>query len=327
MNIFLYNFKKTNTFLLIIIISICFFIPNVFYYLSINNQNKIDKKINENLSNRRITIFDSDINKKQIEEIEHIKLIIDNYYSASIMYKNEEIPLIDVLLFNEHNMLEGNVIVPKQLNLKINDTIILNGKEFNVIDLCSEQKIYMSNKDIIKLLKKDDLNNKSIYIIVDDYNNIEKVYNKIESMNIEASKPIIDTKKIDNLKRIMKRITISQKITSIITIILIIEIYLYIFKEEIKNISLMKIMGYNNKSINIKLSIYTCTLLLISFIINILLSFIINLYLIHFKGFKLSAFSNIINNKTMIISYIIISILFYFINKYKTKKLAYLDCI
>ena len=236
MNIFNYNFRKANTYFLVLIIIICFFTCSLFYYLNIYNQHKITKTINDNVQNRKITIFEKEIDKERIEDIEHVKLVLENYYNSTIEYNDQELSISNILLYDESIRKENVVIVPKSLNLKINDTIKIKNDTFTIIDYTDKNTIYMSSNDIEKI---KDNNDKNYIVIVDDYNNSNEVFKKIKKLNLEASVGVLDTRKVDNIKKVMERISIFNNIVIIISIVLIIEIYLYIFKEELKNISLL----------------------------------------------------------------------------------------
>ena len=321
MNIFNYNFRKANTYFLVLIIIICFFTCSLFYYLNIYNQHKITKTINDNVQNRKITIFEKEIDKERIEDIEHVKLVLENYYNSTIEYNDQELSISNILLYDESIRKENVVIVPKSLNLKINDTIKIKNDTFTIIDYTDKNTIYMSSNDIEKI---KDNNDKNYIVIVDDYNNSNEVFKKIKKLNLEASVGVLDTRKVDNIKKVIERVSIFNNIVIIISIVLIIEIYLYIFKEELKNISLLKILGYKNSIINFKLFLYTLNILLISFLVNSMISVLLNYYLIHIKRLNIKIYNNITNSKLMLI-YLIVSVLFLFINYYRIKKVNSLD--
>ena len=327
MNIFYYNFKKANTYLLILILTICFFATTIFYYLNITNQKRIDTTLNDNIQNRKITIFTSEIDKEKIQSIDHVVLVLENYYSAVIEYKEEEISLTNILLYDEKSIQEGEVIVPRTFNLKIDDDIEIKSKKFRIAGLSKNKTIYMNGSDIFNILDERELNEKNYLIIVDDYKNSDKVLKTINELNIEANKSILDTRKVDNLKKIINRIAVFNNIVSIISIIMIVEIYIYTFKEETKNISLLKLLGYSNITINTKLFNYTNILMLTSFLITALFSALINYYLIHIKFYNINMFSNIIYNIKLFYIYIAVIVFFFFINSIKIKKIKPLENI
>lgn len=327
MNIFYYNFKKANTYLLILILTICFFATTIFYYLSITNQKRIDTTLNDNIQNRKITIFTSEIDKEKIQSIDHVVFVLENYYSAVIEYKEEEISLTNILLYDEKSIQEGEVIVPRTFNLKIDDDIEIKSKKFRIAGLSKNKTIYMNGSDIFNILDERELNEKNYLIIVDDYKNSDKVLKTINELNIEANKSILDTRKVDNLKKIINRIAVFNNIVSIISIIMIVEIYIYTFKEETKNISLLKLLGYSNITINTKLFNYTNILMLTSFLITALFSALVNYYLIHIKFYNINIFSNIIYNIKLFYIYIAVIVFFFFINSIKIKKIKPLENI
>jgi len=327
MNIFYYNFKKINNFFLIILITICLLIPSIFYYLELFNQKKIDTTINSNINNRKITIYEKNIDLNKIKDIEHVSLVVKNYYTASIEYNDEEVSLKNIELYNGQKYEEDEIIIPRYFQKDKNDILRINNYNFRIAELTNDNHIYMNNKYIEKMIPKNNKEDINYLIITDDYQNTDYVYEQLIKDNIEANKNLVDTSKIDNLKRIIERINIFKIITNIMSILIIIEIFLYIYREEIKNISLLRILGYSNIRINNKLYCYINFLMIISIFINTIISIIINKIISIKKIYNVGIIDNLIYNKTQFLIYLVIMIIIYFIYLHKIKKTNALEML
>lgn len=255
------------------------------YYNWILNNKIGQKKINRELIVRTTDDIMND-------EVKNILSIRKKYEDIIVKCNNQN------LLLNEYNnesikdgqsyLFDNDVIISdftlKRLNLDkdnldvLNVSVDNNNYTFNIKGISNSNlvNIYVSSKVINEL--KPEL--EGYIVLVNQYKNVDKVISYYESKGIEAELYNSEgTIEIEDYKKNINIYNIFKIIMIISSVILLIGIIINMLNNELTNISLLKILGYNNKSLFIIMFIRTIILIGISILIILFLLCLLNLFI------------------------------------------------
>lgn len=260
------NNKLKRSLISLIVLNLTLFII-LFINFYINNY--FDTKIKNNINNRTLA-FSNDVSDiASLEKIEGIEKI---YKSAllPITYQNKSIYVNNIYAFDKKlisgskELKDNQIIISSTLleNLDDKNTITINNVTLDIVGVCedNEYDIYINDNSI------DSIVDKSIYIlIVDDYDNIPIVQEKVKPFNIEPN--ILND---SGMREVQKYITIFNifkvLMVSIIVILMLIN-YIFItdiFKIYQKQIALLKTFGYKDYII----AFYILAIIAILYLVN-----------------------------------------------------------
>lgn len=264
----------------IILISSYCYINNVYKYTVKNRlQNRVLNVVNNNEENKI---------KKTISKIQHIDSVYPFYVNISMFSPNNEKYIFnyydyEVKLINGDvisNLKENEIIIPNTLNYKPKDELIVyfNKKQykFKVVGIYNSKTI--GTNDIFTsetFMKKHstDFNEKYWNVIIDDYDNLDKVIKKLQSKNFDVSLKDDSGIKDINIYKLSLKIFLFGEVILFMFIIYIMGI---IIKDIINNnnsdIAILKTCGFHNSTI---LKIIINSLLKISIKIIIIITLII----------------------------------------------------
>ena len=192
----------------------------------------------------------------------------------------------DIINLNDYIGKKINISYSKRYFPKSGDTKILETYNeeytlvgtYNIDELLNDLYVcFINNNEVIKIndlvkpvyedkvAEENSIKMKNIIILVDKYENVDKVLQKISNLGYDVQKKYeLDTEIYDLSKKILKYVT------GIITIISLFIVYLFIkniINENKNNIKLYRLIGYNNKSIK---KIFIIEYLFLTFIVFIL---------------------------------------------------------
>lgn len=208
--------------------------------------------------------------------------IVRNDFSNNSFFKIKNIIDGDVeLYYNQTIVKDGKAEIYKEYNEKVKLVGTYDIKE----QLTSYHTCYVSTALFEKIVKNSETiyeneeqkNNQhrdlSILLLVDNYNNMNKVQKKLLENGI-ASSPYweLENDLVEFMQKIVKYVT---TIVMIISAICIYKFIKNIFIENKQNIALYKLFGYNNKLIGELFIIQYILLTICSIVISTLLAFLV----------------------------------------------------
>jgi len=192
----------------------------------------------------------------------------------------------DIINLNDYIGKKINISYSKRYFPKSGDTKILETYNeqytlvgtYNIDELLNDLYVcFINNNEVIKIndlvkpvyedkvAEENSIKMKNIILLVDKYENVDNVLQKISNLGYDAQKKYeLDTEIYDLSHKILKYVT------GIITIISLFIVYLFIkniINENKSNIKLYRLIGYNNKNIK---KIFIIEYLFLTFIVFIL---------------------------------------------------------
>ena len=192
----------------------------------------------------------------------------------------------DIINLNDYIGKKINISYSKRYFPKSGDTKILETYNeqytlvgtYNIDELLNDLYVcFINNNEVIKIndlvkpvyedkvAEENSIKMKNIILLVDKYENVDNVLQKISNLGYDAQKKYeLDTEIYDLSHKILKYVT------SIITIISLFIVYLFIkniINENKSNIKLYRLIGYDNKNIK---KIFIIEYLFLTFIVFIL---------------------------------------------------------
>lgn len=237
---------------------------------------------NENIKN----MFDNIIEIKEYHPIYNNQSVtyngnyyqINYFFRCSLKYgkiiKNEKEIVISTYLYKKMGLQEDD-IGKKKIELFIGNKIY----EYKIVGVTDNNKahLFLSLIEFKSIFKSQA---RKYYLLVDKYPNISIVIKKLEKQKVSVS--IHDA---DGMKEIEKIQVIQREYFYILMMLLVFLIYFikYILKNikksEEKNIALLKILGYKNKTIKKIIEFRIVILITFTYLVTVTISFIINSFI------------------------------------------------
>ena len=209
------------------------------------------------------------------------EIVCSSKFYPNILHDPNDIINLNNYIGKKINISYSKRYFPKSGDTKIletyNEEYTLVGT-YNIDELLNDLYVcFINNNEVIKIndlvkpvyedkvAEENSIKMKNIIILVDKYENVDKVLQKISNLGYDVQKKYeLDTEIYDLSKKILKYVT------GIITIISLFIVYLFIkniINENKNNIKLYRLIGYNNKSIK---KIFIIEYLFLTFIVFIL---------------------------------------------------------
>ena len=180
--------------------------------------------------------------------------------------------------------------------------------------------IYTSSEEMNSLSLEETMT--SYIIVINDYKNVKKVIADLQKMNYNASIADYTTQKELNLLLNIKKI-ISLIIICIISIILILfnTIVVNILSDDVKDIAVLKSIGYTNLIISRISLIKIVSFTTVSFMISIFISMIGIMFLNRAFMNKIIETAIVISIEHILLSYLVVILICYISNKVLMNKI------
>ncbi len=239
------NKKMNMLFTILFVMTYSFILLSIVLYINLNN--KIINLLDTNINNKLLEVV--------IEKDKKYLLKQENIVCSIPIYPNEEIQDFKVNYDNNlHN--NGEILISPNLASKLNNKESINIKFFNQNYNFKISGVSQSNASDIYLEKKlfEKLFNPiatKYTVLVDEYKNVKKIKNYfVENKQMSLLKND-NNAELNNLKflKIIYLIVILILIVSFSFIIIF--LIQNIYYKDIKNIALLKILGYSSKIITI----------------------------------------------------------------------------
>lgn len=258
--------RKWKTYLIYILqLFICILLFSTMLIIKYNSFDVVKKTMSQKVENRKIIAKEKISKIKKIREIESVIPII-NEIAIMIKNDNENINNLELKIKHKEEIKlekgvfpksEDEVLITKSLEhqLKKKNIIInVNNIEMKmtisgVID-DGGRYVILSPKKINKLIENQIINYNDTEILIDNYENIEKIINKLSKEKIKVIKSdTIQEREFENINN-------AYNIFNVFFIFIIIIIGLFVFfiiynciLREYNIMKLFKYIGYNNREI------------------------------------------------------------------------------
>ena len=314
---FISFFRQKQLFLYILSIAIIIGVLMVIFAYRESLEEKYTSEIENNIINRTIFVSKDNsnaLNIKDIADIENIEKVEYVFDTISVNILKDKYNLQSSILLDENQIIEGRFCKDDKIEIVIPDSFEnskdLLGKSIDVEyhgfvlnievvgiyrDPTKQGYCYISQSAIQEFMQfdKNIINLSACLIVIDNYNNLENIIQKIESKDLNANlyntNGLNDIKTYKNISVILDVLIVFIILFTYATLIIIVS---NILSNERKDIAILKALGYNQLHI-IKIIFYRLfSIMLISFIIGILIqiycekivqSFIIQTVNIDFK--------------------------------------------
>ena len=216
------------------------------------------------------------------------EIVCPSKFYPNILHDSKDIINLNEYLGKKINVSYSKKYFPIQGESKIlktyKESFILVGT-YDIEDLLTDLDTCFISANVVKTINEkvtpvyEDKNieektksDMDIVILVDKYENIDKVLSKIQKLGYTAQKQYeIDLELYLLFKEILKYVCLGISIVSIIIVYLFIK---YILNECKDNIKLFKLIGYNNKKIK--------SIFILEYLILTLVAFILHIFIIPF---------------------------------------------
>lgn len=276
-------FKSKRIYLpFLLMFALCFGIIILLINTKQYYQYVLESGVGNKIINRKLVIINNgnDISN----DIKNVANIIDCYPYIYINGLYNEMNFnIEYLSSAEYNLLDGNyikqkneILVPKSFNLDINQVIgiIINDEKYDlkIVGYSSSESIIIS-KDFLTMLSSNNYNESEYYYLIsENYKFVESTINSLSEKGYNVF--LENTDGLNEYIELQKFISLLVKFIYflvLINMIFIVYIIKNIFLAELKNIAILKAIGYTNINICLIALFKVLILLFISFIIPILI--------------------------------------------------------